>query len=52
MLADDDRHKSWNGRRWSDWERLDGNFRAPPSSVSWGENRLDVFGQDADSGFR
>jgi hypothetical protein len=52
MLALDDRHMSWNGQRWSNWESLGGRFRAPLSSVSWGENRLDVFGQDADTGFR
>ena len=31
------------------WESLGGNLGSGPSSVSWGENRLDIFGIGTDS---
>ncbi len=38
------RHKWWDGQRWGGWESLGGSFpSSTPSSVSWGENRLDIF---------
>ncbi|KAK4503661.1 hypothetical protein PRZ48_004576 [Zasmidium cellare] len=37
----------WNG--WEDWNEKDVTFSSPPSIVSWGPDRFDVFGIDADS---
>ena len=34
---------------WSAWERRGGILIAPPQAVSWGPNRLDVFGIGTDS---
>jgi len=31
------------------WENLGGILTSPPSVVSWGPNRLDVFGKGTDS---
>jgi nucleoside phosphorylase len=31
------------------WESLDGNLQSPPSAVSWGRNRIDIFGVGIDS---
>jgi len=31
------------------WESLGGTLTSPPSVVSWGNNRLDVFGLGTDS---
>jgi hypothetical protein len=45
-------HKYWNGA-WgpsqTDWEALGGTFNSPPVVVSWGENRLDIFGLGTDN---
>jgi len=55
-------HKAWTGSalvplpqsptsprflRWADWEPLGGKFSSPPSVVSWGPNRADIFGLGA-----
>ena len=48
-------HKWWDptwtapdGTHWgpslTDWEPLGGIFNSPPAAVSWGPNRLDIFG--------
>jgi hypothetical protein len=41
------------GSAWSpsqtDWEALGGTFNSPPSVVSWGNNRLDIFGLGTDN---
>jgi Repeat of unknown function (DUF346) len=46
-------HKAWDGRDWfpshEDWEPLGGVFNSPPAAVSWGENRLDIFGLGTDN---
>ena len=40
-------HKWWNGSAWgpsvTGWESLGGVCPSPPTVVSWGPNRLDVF---------
>ncbi|KAF1813405.1 fucose-specific lectin [Eremomyces bilateralis CBS 781.70] len=36
--------------RWTPWQSLGGEFASHPASVSWGSNRLDVFGIGADTG--
>ena len=42
-------HKAWNGSAWdADWESLGGGFTSAPVAVSWGENRIDVFGLGTD----
>jgi hypothetical protein len=33
---------------WTSWEWLDGQFRSGPAAVSWGPNRIDVFGPGLD----
>ncbi|HEY6323042.1 MAG TPA: hypothetical protein VJA16_15940 [Thermoanaerobaculia bacterium] len=50
-------HKSWDGSNWNpsllDWEHLGGLFLSPPdapAAVSWGPNRLDIFGVGQDQG--
>jgi len=46
-------HKWWDGTRWgpsqTDWESLGGTFNGPPAAVSWGPNRLDIFGVSGDN---
>jgi len=46
-------HKWWDGTRWGpsqpDWESLGGTFNGPPAAVSWGPNRLDIFGVSGDN---
>jgi hypothetical protein len=43
-------HKDWNGQQWSaGWEPLGGVFNSPPTVVSWGANRLDIFGLGLDN---
>ena len=49
-------HKWWNGSSWSGFENLGapGTFsgaflKSDPSAVSWGFNRIDVFGQGPDA---
>ena len=46
-------HKWWDGTRWgpsqTDWESLGGTFNGPPAAVSWGPNRLDIFGLGVDN---
>jgi hypothetical protein len=41
-------HKYFDGTSWQPWgtywENFGGNFRSPLSVVSWGTNRLNVFG--------
>jgi hypothetical protein len=43
-------HKWFNGLDWGprDWEPLGGVFTSPPAAVSWGLNRLDIFGLGQD----
>jgi hypothetical protein len=42
-------HKAWNGIAWDAvWESLGGVFNSAPAVVSWGRNRLDVFGLGTD----
>ncbi|MEH6943067.1 carbohydrate-binding protein [Bacillus sp. JJ722] len=36
-------HKWWNGRRWSDWNAIEGQISSSPAAVSWGGNRIDLF---------
>jgi hypothetical protein len=47
-------HKAWTGVSWfpslTDWEDLGGNFSSAPAIVSWGPNRLDIFGVSAEDG--
>jgi len=40
---------SWDGRRWSPWSSLGGQFLSGPAVSSWGPNRLDVFGRGTDN---
>ena len=40
---------AWNGSSWSGWNRLGGVLIAAVEAVSWGPNRLDVFGIGTDS---
>jgi hypothetical protein len=46
-------HKYWDGSNWgpskTDWEWLGGVFNSPPAAVSWGSNRLDIFGLGTDN---
>ena len=46
-------HKAWDGSRWlpsaTDWEALGGGFNSTPAVVSWGANRLDIFGLGSDN---
>ena len=48
-------HKAWNAvtGKWEpsppDWEDLGGTFSSPPAAVSWGANRIDVFGLGTDN---
>ena len=46
-------HKWWDGTNWgpsrTDWEWLGGTFNSPPAAVSWGPNRLDIFGVGVDN---
>ncbi|MBV8177055.1 MAG: hypothetical protein JO151_21165, partial [Verrucomicrobia bacterium] len=38
-------HNWWDGGpNWGGWQSLGGTFVSPPAAVSWGPNRLDVFG--------
>ena len=39
-------HKSWNGQSWSGWSSLDSTAQllTTPVPVSWGPDRIDVFG--------
>ena len=37
------------GTRWSGWNRRGGILIRPPNIVSWGPNRLDVFGIGVDA---
>jgi hypothetical protein len=47
-------HKAWTGDSWypsiTKWEDFGGDFSSAPAIVSWGTNRLDIFGIDAESG--
>ncbi len=46
-------HKAWQGGAWdpsqTNWEGLGGTFTSPPAVVSWGANRIDVFGVGTDN---
>jgi hypothetical protein len=42
-------HMAWNGLRWSEWEDRGGRLIGAPRSVSWGPNRIDVFGVGTDN---
>ena len=42
-------HKAFNGVTWqTSWESLGGIFTSAPTVVSWGPNRLDIFGKGTD----
>jgi hypothetical protein len=45
-------HKAWTGSAWApsqtDWGPLGGSFISAPTMVSWGSNRLDIFGVGGD----
>lgn len=47
-------HKAWNQNTWypgggvSDWENLGGVIAGSPVAVSWGKERLDIFGRGFD----
>jgi hypothetical protein len=47
-------HKWWDGTNWGPsnskilWEWRGGTFNSPPAAVSWGPNRLDIFGLGVD----
>jgi hypothetical protein len=42
-------HKAWAGAAWqTNWDDLGGVFTSAPTVVSWGPNRLDVFGIGTD----
>lgn len=47
-------HKAWNGSAWfpgagvSDWENIGGVIAGSPVAVSWGKERLDIFGAGYD----
>jgi Repeat of unknown function (DUF346) len=47
-------HKAWTGTDWypgvTDWLDLGGNFSSAPAIVSWGPNRIDIFGISAKDG--
>lgn len=45
-------HLYWDGTKWLDtWESFDNMvLGGTPTAISWGQNRLDVFGIDYDSG--
>lgn len=47
-------HKTWTGSSYypsfSGWTVFEGNFRSAPAVVSWGPNRLDIFGISAEDG--
>jgi hypothetical protein len=40
-------HKWFDGA-WYGWENLGGNLYSNPAAVSWGSNRIDVFGIGGD----
>ena len=44
---------SWNGSSWgpsaTGWEALGGVFNSTPAVVSWGPDRLDIFGLGTDN---
>ena len=44
-------HQYWDGTKWlSQWESLgDAVFSDTPTAISWGTDRLDIFGIDAES---
>jgi hypothetical protein len=35
--------------RWGGWQSLGGNLQSAPTTVSWGPNRIDIFGVGTDS---
>jgi hypothetical protein len=45
-------HKAWDGSQWqpsqTDWQPLGGIVASHPAAVSWGPNRVDVFGVGTD----
>jgi hypothetical protein len=42
-------HRAWENGNWlGDWEPLGGAFDSAPAVVSWGPNRLDIFGLGTD----
>ncbi len=47
-------HKAWDQNAWypgsgvTQWEDLGGSFAGSPVAVSWGKNRLDIFGRGFD----
>jgi hypothetical protein len=49
-------HAAWDSGSWAKfdilqgWQPLGGKFTSPPMAVSWGPNRLDIFGLGVDSG--
>ncbi len=41
-------HLSWDGLRWSAWEKLGGVIVDQPAAVSWGPGRVDMFATGTD----
>jgi hypothetical protein len=48
-------HKAWDGSEWApsetSWEAHGGAFQTAPVAISWGPNRVDVFGQSTDNAY-
>jgi len=41
-------HRWWDGHDWGGWEALGGTIIGPPSAVTWGPNRIDLFVHNSD----